>query len=163
MKAYLDNNVVSAIAKDDTETESDALDRILAAYEEGKVDLVTSDLTLVEIQQYAGPWRKPTERMFRLLEKVPVIPWHRLLGIHSYNDAYTSINSPMIENDALYDLLLALGVEPVDAQHVFVAAKQDCLVFLTCDRGILTVAENIQELCGLAVQKPSDLVTGQGW
>jgi hypothetical protein len=48
--------------------------------------------------------------MFRLLEKVPVIPWHRLLGIHSYNDAYTSINSPMIENDALYDLLLALGV-----------------------------------------------------
>ena len=62
------------------------------------------------IQQYAGPWRKPTERMFRLLEKVPVIPWHRLLGIHSYNDAYTSINSPMIENDALYDLLLALGV-----------------------------------------------------
>jgi hypothetical protein len=46
MKAYLDNNVVSAIAKDDTKTESDALDRLLTAYQEGQVDLVTSEVTL---------------------------------------------------------------------------------------------------------------------
>ena len=42
MKAYLDNNVVSAIAKDDTPTESEALDRLLAARDAGKVELVTS-------------------------------------------------------------------------------------------------------------------------
>ena len=99
MKAYLDNNVVSAIARDDTATESDALDRLLVAKEQGKVDLVTSDLSLEEIKKYVGPGRKMTERTFRMLEKVAVVPWDKLLGIHSYNDAYTSINSPMIEND----------------------------------------------------------------
>lgn len=52
MKAYLDNNVVCAIAKDDTPAESDALDRLLVAYEEAKVGLVTSELTLEEIKAY---------------------------------------------------------------------------------------------------------------
>ena len=36
MKAYLDNDVVSAIAKDDNAAEADALDRLLKAYDEGK-------------------------------------------------------------------------------------------------------------------------------
>jgi hypothetical protein len=39
MKAYLDNNVVSSIARDDTASESDALDALMAAYDAGKVDL----------------------------------------------------------------------------------------------------------------------------
>ena len=40
MNAYLDNNVVSSIARDDTASESDALDALMAAYDAGKVDLV---------------------------------------------------------------------------------------------------------------------------
>jgi predicted nucleic acid-binding protein len=64
LKAYLDNNVLSAIARDDTPLESDALDRLLVAKEEGKVDLVTSDLSLTEIKRYVGPGRKLTERTF---------------------------------------------------------------------------------------------------
>jgi hypothetical protein len=51
--AYLDNNIVSAIAKDDEPTESDALDRLLEANDEGKVHLVTSKLTLMEIKALA--------------------------------------------------------------------------------------------------------------
>src|SRR5207245_3678815 len=50
VKAYLDNNVVSSIGKDDTATESDSLDALMAAYDAGKVDLVTSELTLQEIR-----------------------------------------------------------------------------------------------------------------
>jgi hypothetical protein len=73
------------------------------------------------------------------------------------------INTPMIQNDPIYDKLLALGVKTVDAQHVFVAAKNACAAFLTCDNGILTRGTNIETLCGVAVQKPSDFVTGQGW
>jgi len=153
LKAYLDNNVLSAIARDDTPLESDALDRLLVAKEEGKVDLVTSDLSLTEIKRYVGPGRKLTERTFYLLEKVPVVAWDRLLGMHSYGDAYTWICSPLIQSDALYTSLLGVGLEPPDAQHVFVAAKQDCDIFVTCDRGVLVRAKEIARLCALSVQR----------
>ena len=54
-KAYLDDDVVSVIAKDDNAAESAALDLILAAYRERKVDLVTSAVTLKELESYQGP------------------------------------------------------------------------------------------------------------
>ncbi len=106
-------------------TESHAFNRLLAAYNDGKVGLVTSDVTLDEIKKYAGVGRTLSERTFHLLEKVPVVAWDKLLGIHSYNDDYTSLNSPLIQRDPLFGSLCALGLELVDAQHVFVAANQD--------------------------------------
>lgn len=163
LKAYLDNNVVSSIAKDDTPSESDAIDALMAAYDKGEVDLVTSELTLDEIRNYRGPHRKRVERTFRLLEKVPLVRWDELLGIHSYGDKYTWISSPMIQNDSLYDALLKAGLSVIDAQHVFVAAKQACTVFLTCDGVILARCADIDRLCGLRVRKPSAFVAEQGW
>ena len=163
IKAYLDNNVVSAIAKDDTASESDSIDLLLAAYEQGKVALVTSEVSLGEIKPYVGQGRKLVERTFRLLEKVPVVRWEELMGMRIYGDLRTWINSPIIQNDPLYDSLLKLGLEQVDAQHLFVATKQGCTVFLTCDGGVLARANGLRQLCGLAVQKPSDLVTSEGW
>jgi len=163
VKAYLDNNVVSAIAKDDTTGESDALDRLLRAYDEAKVDLVTSEVTLEEIKPYAGPGRKLVERTFLLLEKVPVAQWDELLGMHSYGDSRTWITSPLIQNDPLYDALLKLGLKTVDAQHLFVSAKHGCTIFLTCDGGVLARASGIRQLCGAVVQRPSTLVVSEGW
>lgn len=163
MKAYLDNNIVSAIAKDDTAAESDALDRLLAAKDAGRIDLVTSELTLEEIKRYAGPARKGVERTFRLLEKVAVVRWDELLGMHSYGDSRTWITSPLIQNDPLYDTLLKLGLKTEDARHVFVSAKHSCAIFLTCDGGVLARAGVIQQLCGVAVQRPSVLVANEGW
>ena len=164
MKAYLDNNVVSAIAKDDTPQESAALDRLLTAKEEGKIDLVTSELTLTEIKKYEGPWRKQLERTFRLLEKVPVVSWDKLLGMHSYGNERTWITTPLIQTDEQYGALLSFGVKTVDAQHVFVAVRTGCDVFLTCDGGVLDRAERIRSLAPtLSVRKPSQFVTAQGW
>src|SRR5262249_60848698 len=133
MKAYLDNNVVSSIPRDDSASESDALDALMATYDAGKVDLVTSELTLEEIKKYSSPRRKPVERIFRLLEKVPVVGWDELLGIHSYGDQYTWISSPMVQNDSLYDALLKTGLATTDARHVFVAAKHASTGFLHFD------------------------------
>jgi hypothetical protein len=163
MKAYLDNNVVSAIAKDDTASESESLDRLLLAYEQGKIALVTSEVTLGEIKPYVGQGRKLVERTFRLLQKVPIVRWDQLLGIHSCGDLRTWINTPVIQNDPLYDSLLKLGLGTVDAQHLYVAAKQRCAAFLTCDGEVLSRKNSIGSLCGLAVETPSDLVTSQGW
>ena len=45
ISAYLDANVVSTLAKDDIKTEANAVDRLLRAYDDGKVRLVTSHTT----------------------------------------------------------------------------------------------------------------------
>ncbi len=163
VKAYLDNDIVSAIARNDKPDQSDALDRLLAAYEERRVDLVTSELTHQEIKNYKGNMRSPIERIFRLLAKVSIIRWDELIGINSQIDAKTVINSPMIHNDPIYDKLLRMGVKTVDAQHMFMATKSACGFFLTCDKGILSRSSAIGKLCGVTAQKPSDFVESQGW
>ena len=163
MKAYLDNDVVSAIARDDNQLESGAISCLLTAYDEGKIELVTSEVTLDEIKRYHGHQRAPVERVFRLLDKVPIARWDELVGMNVHIDRYTLINSPIIQNDPMYEALLALSLDVVDARHIFVAAKQSCFYFLTCDKGILRRAAEIKTLCGVDAQKPSEFVTTQNW
>ena len=185
MKAYLDNNVVSAIARDDNELESDAISRLLEAREDRKVLLVTSRLTLDEIKKVPPKYLRPLERIFRILEKIPLADWDELnlitqsssgnasvhppamSSITSASGGDFSMNIPVIENNPLYDQLLALGLEVIDAQHLFVAANRGCDVFLTCDNsrrtGIIRRAVEIQELLKFAVQRPSEFLATQGW
>ena len=145
MKVYLDNGIVSAIVMDDNAPESAALYGLLAAYGDGEVDLVTPTVTLKEIERYQGLQPPAIKRIFRLLKEVP--------------NAYI----PMIRSDRLYDDLLKRGLEDIDAWHVFLAAKNGCHVFLTCDRLIHHYAAAIRQTCGLDVQKPSDFTSSQGW
>jgi predicted nucleic acid-binding protein len=164
VKVYLDNNIVSAIAKDDTPKESDALDRLLQAWDDKKIDLVTSEVALREIKAYQNELkRRLVERTYRLLAKVPIIPWDQLAGMNSYGDQRTWISTPIIQNDPDYAALLALGLKVVDAQHVFLAVKHKCDAFLTCDRGVRDRAARIKDQFGLIVQTPSDFVASQGW
>ena len=162
MKAYLDNNIVSAIAQDDLPAESAALDRLLLARERGDVALVTSELALQEIKNCPELYRKRLERTFRLLEKVPVVRWDGLVGINVQVDAANCLNAPIIENAPMYDALLKLGLKEMDAKHVYVAAQTNCDPFLTCDRGILHRAAGIKNICGLATERPSALVARIG-
>ena len=92
MNAYLDNNVVSSIVRDDNASQSKALNTLLVAHDEGRVSLVTSELTLDEIKKCPPEHRTPLERTFRLLEKVPVAQSHALLYINSHGTARTWIN-----------------------------------------------------------------------
>jgi predicted nucleic acid-binding protein len=163
-KVYLASNIVSAIAKDDTPTESEALNRLLQAWDDKKVDLVTSEVTLWEINAYQDELKhRFVERTYRRLAKAQIVRWYELAGMHSYGDQHTWISTPIIQNDPAYEALLALGLEVVDAQHVFVAVKQDCNVVLTCDRGIRDRAVAIKDRFELIVQKPSEFVASQGW
>ena len=130
-KAYLDDDVVSVIAKDDNGAESAALDLLLAAYRERKVDLVTSAVTLKELESYQGPQRPAIKRIFGFLKEVP------------------NACVPMIQNNPLYDDLLKRGLEAIDAWHVFVAVKNGCQAFLTCDRLIHHYSASIRQICGL--------------
>ena len=164
MKAYLDNNVVSSIVRNDMESQSDALSRLLEAHEVGKVQLVTSEITLSEIKRAPAKQRPPLERIYRLLQKVPIVQWEELIFIT--NDG-TGNNWPVIESDHLYKGMLSLGLEVADARHLFVATRQSCEVFLTCDNtpgtGILRGAADLKTLCDIAVQRPSEFVGAHGW
>ena len=107
--------------------------------------------------------RRLVERTYRRLAKAQIVRWYELAGMHSYGDQHTWISTPIIQNDPAYEALLALGLEVVDAQHVFVAVKQNCNVVLTCDRGIRDRAAAIKDRFELIVQKPSEFVASQGW
>jgi hypothetical protein len=163
MKAYLDNDVVSAIWKDDNPKESAAIDKVLEAFDAGRLELVTSDVTRKEIDQYQGKGKAGVERIFRLLKKVPYVESHKLLGIHSYGDATTWISSPLIEDDPTVKRLRDLGIKPTDAHHVMVAIKAVCDIFLTCDGGILHHSHEIEKAFGIKPQSPSSLSASQGW
>jgi len=162
MSVYLDNNVVSAIALNDTPQESAALVKLVKAYDDGRVRLVTSELTLDEINAFQGS-TQPLVQTFESLKSVPIVRWDELMGINHQIGPNTMINSPMIQNDPLYQALLKQGLKIVDAQHVFVAAKNECSTFLTCDKGILSRSFAIGKLCPVTVQKPSAFVAIQGW
>ena len=73
MKAYLDNNIVCAIAKGDLGTfEMEALDRLLQAFDRKDVEVVTSELTLEEIKGCPPEHRGKLQRTYLVLEKVPI-------------------------------------------------------------------------------------------
>jgi len=47
--------------------------RLLAAYGDGEVDLVTPTVTLKEIERYQGLQPPAIKRIFRLLKEVPIV------------------------------------------------------------------------------------------
>jgi hypothetical protein len=145
---------------------ADALRRLLRAKDEGKVRLVTSELTHTEIKAYyQGSKREGLAETFQRFEKVEVVPSDQLIGMQSYGDSRTWISMPIIEKHPDYKMLRELGVKPVDAEHVFVASRHDCDAFLTCDGGILHYdrAAAIEKRFAMFVQRPSVFVASQGW
>ncbi len=166
MKAYLDNNVVCAIVKDDQRSESAAISRLLEVADEGKVQLVTSEVTLQEIRNVPEKYRTPLERTFRLLKKIPILKWDELLFITNFTTGNVTMNSPVIRNEPQYDSLLRLGLDVVDARHLFVASQQHCAAFITCDNSpgtsILRRGRDVQALTGMAVQRPAQFLQSQG-
>jgi len=158
MKVYLDNNVVSALGRDDTPQESTSLSAVLQAFDAGTLDLCTSKVTGDEIEKYKGDKKRFVEFIYRLLKKVPYVESQKLLGINVYVDRYTCINSPMIENHPIWARLRAIGLDQVVAHHVMLAIKAGCAVFLTCDRRLLNRASHIEQEFKIRIIRPSDLV-----
>jgi len=133
MKIYLETSVVSAIGNDDIPQESEAIGKICKLHDAGGLDLWTSKFTGEEIEKAPVNKRRPYERIYLLLKKVPHVERQKLLGINVYWDLYTSINSPMIQDDPIWSKLRATGLDENDAYHAMLAIKAECDVFLTAD------------------------------
>ena len=157
MKAYLDTDIVSAIAKDDYPKESAALDLLLASAEAGKVAIVASELTRKEIERYQGQQSKSIQRVYSLLGKVTFVEDHTVLGFHT--DPYFGDSSPLVEDDRISSTLRQMGLERTDAHHLMLAIRANCEVFLTCDeKTILSKRAPIEARFPIKLMKPSELV-----
>jgi hypothetical protein len=167
MNAYLDNNVVSAILKDDIASESAAIDRLLEMHHQGVVSLVTSEITLAEMTNAPEPYVPRLRRAYHLLKNIPVVSWNKLSHMQrTGRPGGSQVIWPVFENEPLFSQLLSTGLTNVDAQHLFVAAKQSCQAFITCDNSpktsVLARAREIYSLCGVTVQRPSEFIAAHG-
>ncbi len=101
MKAYLDSNVNSAIAKKDFPREILALKQLMDSFDAGMLDLRTSKVAHTEIERYAGMKKSEMKELYHRLEKVPFVEDHELLGFHSQWDRYGGVSYPLIKDDAM--------------------------------------------------------------
>lgn len=164
MKIYLDSDMISAKGKGDMPPEEQvALEAIYRAGDAGQCELCTSEVAAEEIGPYLGESKPAIERIYHVTPKVPYTERQTLLGIHSYGDRYTWINSPMIEDNPDWLRVRELGLKDKDAHHVMLANRGGCHVLLTRDGGLLHRAGAIQQRYGLRVMKPSALCAETGW
>jgi predicted nucleic acid-binding protein len=162
---YFDNSVISAIAKRDTPAETAAIVRVLKGDDAGKLRLFTSEVTQEEVDKYQGEAKPTVEAIYLLMKKANFVKRQELLGINSFGDKYTWINSPMIEDDALWVDLRKLGLDDLDAHHLMIAVKHGCQVFLTCDGDFLNDASRkatIEARHSIHLRRPSEFVTEEG-
>lgn len=159
MKGYLDNTLVSAMGKQEHQSDLVALITLFALRDAGVISLVTSEVTRREVQRYRSSRRPDIEKVYDALEKVTLVETTELVGINSYWDRHGGWNSPVIEHDPIWLELLGLNLDPTDAHHVMVAVRARCDAFLTIDkRTILWRRANVEAGFQIRLQTPSEFL-----
>ncbi len=165
MKVYLDTNVVSAIAREDfPPDEMRALKQLLELSNTGKIELRASEVARREIESYKGEDKRTVEIVYLLLQKIPFVEDHEVLGFHNQWDQWGGGGSfPLVADDPISSELQKIDVERRDAHHLLVAIRAGCDVFLTFDeRTILNRREEIEwrlsQIHNIRLMKPSEFV-----
>ncbi len=166
MKAYLDYNLLCGIAKQDIgQEELDALEKIRERYKAGRLDLRISQVHHRELEPYGDLEMK--ENIKQLLSDFMEVPMIEDSELQDFNIQWDYrgglIVSPRMEDDPICRELHQIGLSRRDANHLMVAARAGCDVFLTCDkRTILNRREEIErQLSGtqqIRLMKPSAFV-----
>jgi hypothetical protein len=159
MKAYLDNDIVSAIGKRDVSSvEIKILQDLLNLCEAKKVELVTSRVTAREISRYKGGKKGAIEAVYDSLAKVPFIEDHEVLGFHSSWDPFGGISHPLVEDDKISSTLRRMGLKAMDAHHVMVAVRAGCHRFVAYDGGIRHRSKQMERAFGIKALTPAEMV-----
>lgn len=161
-KAYLDNNVVCGITKDDLPVgEPEALTDLLRLHSERKISVVTSEITRREMETWRGKNRPAAERVFYLLEKVEFIQDHTVHGFANQEGPMGTVCSyPIVSDDPASRELRDIGLDRTDAHHVMLAVHNGCDYFITCDtKSILKYRPDVEaKYPKIKLRKPSELV-----
>lgn len=159
MKPYLDNDIVSAVAKRDfPPAEMKSLEKLVALCGVQKLELMTSKVTALEIARYKGAQKGAIEQVYASLAKVPFIEDHQVLGSHSYGDRFGGVSYPLVQDDPTSSALWKMGLGRTDAHHLMLAIRAGCERFITYDNGILSRSLQIKTSFSIKAERPSNLL-----
>ena len=161
---YLDNALVSAVAKQEFWVDLTALSELFRLSAQGAFGLVTSEVTLREIERCRNPQTKiEILSVYDGLAKVTLVEKERLLGFSSNWGEHGGWSNPIIENDSQWLRLRQLGLSDTDAHHVMVAIRAGCSSFLTIDhRSILQKRESVHQEFAIRLERPSEFLASHG-
>ncbi len=161
LRAYLDNNVTSAITRGDLKApELAALRKLLALRRLGKLILETSRQSVREME------RAKPQYQAKLKEGLSEVGLaendHKVLGSYTLADQYGGfICNPLVTDiidEDLYRQLVNAGLESDDAKHLMYAVHNAFDRFVTCDKDFLNRRDDLEKRCGpIQIQKPSEL------
>jgi hypothetical protein len=154
---------VSATVMSDLPTgEMAAVERLVAAFADGKIDVETSRLTWDEQD---GAKETIKSKLLAVRESFPVVPNDtKLLGIDTIYYEGGFMSAPRltgIMGEALHKTFRAAGLKERDAQHLMYAVLDHCDRFVTTDPDFLKSRRpTLEASCkGLLIRRPSELVT----
>jgi hypothetical protein len=163
LKVYLDTVIVSAAVVSDLPAGVMAdVEKLVAAFTGGKIDVETSRLTWDEQDKAKGTIKS---KLLAARERFPVVPDDtKLLGINTtyYEGGFMSARRLTgIMDEALYETFRAAGLEERDAQHLMYAVHDRCDRFVTTDSHFLKNRRPASEASskGLLIRQPSELVS----
>lgn len=155
-KVYLDTCIISGLAKEDLpQKEQDALFQLLDLHDRGELSLVTSYITLTELEKIPAEFRRRHEIFFRLIKKIPV---SRAIWV---NDKWTLVVGGGKRVDPLFTRLKTILPDENDVYHVFQALKSNCFYFVTTDRRTI-LKHNIKlfmQFDEFMVMSPSEIMS----
>jgi hypothetical protein len=161
-KIYFDNDIVSAAVMSDLPPdEMAAIEKLVAAFADGKIDIETSRLAWDEQD---GAKETIKSKLFAARGRLPVVPNDtKLLGVNTiyYEGVFRSASLMTgIMDEALHKTFRAVGLEERDAQHLMYAVFDGCDRFVTADHHFLKSRRSTLEApCrGLLIRRPSELV-----
>ena len=163
LKVYFDTVIVSAAVMSDLPTGVMAdVEKLVAAFADGKIDVETSRLTWDEHDGAKGTIKS---KLLAARERFPVVPSDtKLLGINTIYYEGGFMSAPRltgIVDEALHKTFRAAGLKERDAQHLMYAVHDGCERFVTTDPHFLKSRRpTLEASCkGLLIGQPSELVS----
>ena len=162
MLVYIDNDVYSTIARQRETPEKPAIDIVMEWSNQGKFELVMSDVHGRETARVPPQHRGPFDEAAARFAKVRFIDDQVLQGfnVQDYGRA-GFFSSPIHDEHPISAALRQIGLDRDDAHHLTVAIANKCAVFLTCDGPIIHHRRAVEAKFAIFVLKPSESVAQQ--
>jgi hypothetical protein len=168
MKIYFDTVIVSATVMSDLAPgEMAAVERLLAAFADGKIDVETSRLTWDEQDGAKGTIKS---KLLATRDRFPVVSNDtKLSGSNRVDFGGVIMSTPGLSgimDEALHKTFLAAGLKDRDAQHLMYAVLDGCDRFITADNDFLKKPRRptLEASCrGLLIRRPTELVSEPGF
>jgi len=152
--AYLDTCVISGYVKNELQAaEKSAVETIISAYTNQKIDLVRSNLVDQEIAAIPEQYRTPHQE---LLSTMLLIPVPAVGGLTRLGSAGFATANP---SRWLFNRLVAVLPDVNDQLHIFVATRNRLRFFITVDaRTILSRRSQVHQASGVEPVTPAEFV-----